>query len=166
MSPRAACRLDTLGFEHVYDYMPGKADWLARALPREGEKAAEPRAIDFARQDVVTCHLRDSVGEVRKRVASSPYAFAFVVTHGGVVLGRLRKGALEGDPDAPAEAVMEPGPSTVRPDLPPARLRERLERSNLSTAVITDPDGRLLGVVLRDDLPTDPEPLAASTPAP
>jgi Mg/Co/Ni transporter MgtE len=110
--------------------------------------------------------LRDSVGEVRKRVASSPYAFAFVVTHGGVVLGRLRKGALEGDPDAPAEAVMEPGPSTVRADLPPARLRERLERSNLSTAVITDPDGRLLGVVLRDDLPTDPEPLAASTPAP
>jgi rhodanese-related sulfurtransferase len=38
MSPRAACRLDTLGFEHVYDYMPGKFDCLARGLPREGER--------------------------------------------------------------------------------------------------------------------------------
>jgi hypothetical protein len=27
MSPRAACRLDTLGFEHVYDYLTGKFDW-------------------------------------------------------------------------------------------------------------------------------------------
>ena len=34
MSPRAACRLDTLGFEHVYDYLTGKYDWLARGLPR------------------------------------------------------------------------------------------------------------------------------------
>jgi hypothetical protein len=24
MRPRAACRLETLGFEHVYDYVPAK----------------------------------------------------------------------------------------------------------------------------------------------
>jgi hypothetical protein len=42
MSPRAACRLDTLGFEHVYDYMPGKVDWLARNLPVEGTAADAP----------------------------------------------------------------------------------------------------------------------------
>jgi hypothetical protein len=166
MSPRAACRLDTLGFEHVYDYMPGKDDWVARALPREGEKAAEPRAVDFALQDVVSCHLRDLVGEVRRRVQASPYGFAFVVTDGGVLLGRLRKAALDGDPDRTAEAVMEPGPSTVRADLAPSRLRQRLERRNLSTAVITDPDGRLLGVVRRDDLPADAQPRPASAPAP
>jgi 3-mercaptopyruvate sulfurtransferase SseA len=29
MSPRAAWRLKTLGFERVYDYVGGKADWLA-----------------------------------------------------------------------------------------------------------------------------------------
>lgn len=40
MSPRAACRLETLGFHHVYDYMPGMADWLARGLPREGDRPA------------------------------------------------------------------------------------------------------------------------------
>lgn len=48
MSPRAACRLATLGFEQIYDYVAGKSDWLARGLPREGEKAAESRAVDFA----------------------------------------------------------------------------------------------------------------------
>jgi Mg/Co/Ni transporter MgtE len=70
-----------------------------------------------------------------------------------VLLGRLRKAALEGKPDTATEAVMDPGPSTVRADLAPGRLRERLERDQLTTAVITDPDGRLLGVVRRVDLP-------------
>ncbi|MEA2282760.1 MAG: hypothetical protein QOK21_3367 [Solirubrobacteraceae bacterium] len=93
MSPRAACRLDTLGFERVYDYMPGKVDWLARGLPREGDKANEPRAVDFARQDVITCRLEDRVGAVRDRVEASPYGFALVLADGGVLLGRLRKAA-------------------------------------------------------------------------
>jgi CBS domain-containing protein len=153
MSPRAACRLETLGFEHVYDYTAGKADWLARALRVEGTAAGQPRAIDHANQDVVTCALDDTVGAVHARVEQSPYGFACVVGARGVLLGRLRAAALEGNADATAETVMEPGPSTVRPDTPPERLRERLERGNLTTAVITDPDGRLLGVVRRDDLP-------------
>jgi CBS-domain-containing membrane protein len=152
MSPRAACRLDTLGFEHVYDYLTGKADWVARGLPREGDKAAEPRAIDFVRRDVITCGLQDHIGAVRERVDSSPFGCAFVVGDDGVLLGRLRKAALEGDADATAEIVMETGPSTVRADTEPARLRERLERGNLTTAVVSDPDGRLLGVVRRADL--------------
>ena len=153
MSPRAACRLDTLGFEHVYDYISGTVDWLARGLPREGEAAAEPRAVDFARQDVVTCRLHDGVGAVRQRVEGSPYGFAFVVSDGGVLLGRLRRAALEGDPGAAAESVMEPGPRTFRADTAPARLRKRLEDGDLTTAVITDPDGRLIGVAPRDGLP-------------
>jgi hypothetical protein len=166
LSPRAACRLDTLGFEHVHDYMPGKVDWLARGLPREGTKAAEPPAVDFARDDAVTCGLHDRVGAMHERVEASPYGFAFVLSDDGILLGRLRKVALEGDPDATAETAMEPGPSTVRADLAPTRLRERLERSDLNTAVITDPDGRLLGVVRRDDLRTDAEPHPVSAPAP
>jgi hypothetical protein len=67
MSPRAACRLDTLGFQQVYDYMPGKVDWMARGLALEGEKTGEPRAIDVARTDVVTCELQDTIGAVRER---------------------------------------------------------------------------------------------------
>jgi hypothetical protein len=30
-----ARRLETLGFEHVHDYVPGKADWLAHSLHRQ-----------------------------------------------------------------------------------------------------------------------------------
>src|SRR5919108_5804995 len=118
MSPRAACRLETLGFQHAYDYTAGKADWLARALPLEGTDAGEPQAIHYARQGVVDCGLNERVGAVRARVDASPYGFAFVLSAGGVLLGRLRREALQGDPEATAESVMESGPSTVRPDTP------------------------------------------------
>jgi CBS-domain-containing membrane protein len=152
MSPRAACRLDTLGLQHVYDYMPGKVDWLARGLPLQGEKAQEPRAIDVARHDVVTCSLRDAVGPVRDRIARSPYGFALVLGPNDVLLGRVRKTALQEHPDARAEDVMQPGPSTTRPDTAPDKLLAKLERADLTTALLTDPDGRLLGIVRRVDL--------------
>jgi CBS domain-containing protein len=152
MSPRAACRLDTLGFTAVYDYMPSKVDWMARGLPLEGDKAGEPRAIDVARTGVVTCGLEDSVGPVHDRVTQSPHGFAFVLGSGGVLLGRLRRAALEGDPGAKAQDVMEPGPSTTRPDTPPDQLLAKLQHAELTTAVLTDPEGRLLGIVRRSDL--------------
>src|SRR5919198_3802724 len=116
MSPRAACRLETLRFEHVYDYVPGKSDWLARGLPTEGELASQPTAGSCAHDDVVTCPLHEPVGSVRQRVEESPYGFALVVSDGGTLLGRLRRSALEGDPSATAESAMEAGPSTVRCD--------------------------------------------------
>lgn len=141
-----------LGFQHVYDYMPGKVDWLARGLPVEGDKAAEPRAIDVARRDVVTCEPHATVGDVRDHVARSPYGFALVLGPDAVLLGRLHKAALQDHPDASAQDVMQPGPSTTRPDSPLDMLLAKLEQGNLTTALLTDPDGRLLGVVRRGDL--------------
>jgi CBS domain-containing protein len=153
MSPRAACRLETLGFEHIYDYVPGKVDWLARGLPTEGDHAAEPRVRDVLRDDVVACALTDRVGDVRERVHASPYDFALVLSADGVLLGRLRKAAApDGDPHIPAEQVMEPGPSTVRADTPAETLLERLRQRDLTTAVVTTPEGTLLGLVRRSDL--------------
>ncbi|MEJ7893065.1 MAG: CBS domain-containing protein [Solirubrobacteraceae bacterium] len=152
MSPRAACRLATIGFTHIYDYVAGKSDWLARGLPTEGEKANEPRAIDFAGRDVVTCALTDRVDDVHSQIEASPFGFALVISDGGVLLGRLRRSALDGRGEQAAAEVMEPGPSTTRPDLAPSELYQRLSRSDLRTAILSDPDGRLLGVVRRDDL--------------
>ena len=69
MSPRAACRLELLGFTQVYDYVAGKADWLAHGLPTEGEQAQVPRAKDVLRRDVVTADPKEPVGVVAARVA-------------------------------------------------------------------------------------------------
>src|SRR6266852_5720175 len=106
MSPRAACRLETLGFRRVYDYVPGKADWLAHNLPLEGAGAPEPTPGALARDDVATAGLEEPVGAVRERAARTHYGFALVTSPAGVVLGRLRRSALEGDPSAPAASVM------------------------------------------------------------
>ena len=48
MSPRAACRLATIGFQAVYDDMPSKVDWLARGLQMEGQGADAPPAEGLA----------------------------------------------------------------------------------------------------------------------
>ena len=152
MSPRAACRLELLDFAQVYDYVAGKADWLAHGLPTQGEQAQVPRAKDVLRREVVTALLGAPVGGVAARVARSPYGFALVVADDGMLLGRLQKAMLDADPSAPAEQVMEAGPSTVRPDRPLAELAERLRSRGLHTAIVTAPDGKLLGVVQRADM--------------
>jgi Mg/Co/Ni transporter MgtE len=133
--------------------VPGKADWLARALPTEGRAASRPRAATLALDDVVTCRLGDRVRDVAPRVEASPYSFALVTTERGTVLGRLRASAMAeaGDADS-AESLMEPGPSTVRADLEPDKLADRLDKRGFRVAVVTTPEGRLIGVVQRDDL--------------
>jgi CBS domain-containing protein len=104
------------------------------------------------REDVVTCGLDERVGEVMPRVEESPYGFALAVSDSGVLLGRLRRSRCEGKEDARVEEVMEEGPSTVRPDTEAPKLAERLAKRDLKTAVVSTPEGRLIGVVLRADL--------------
>jgi len=152
MSPRAAARLDSLGFERVYDYAPGKVDYLARGLGREGTKASEQRAVDLLRDDVVRSALADRIEKVRAEVEASRYGFALVVDENEVLLGRLRRSALEGDGAMTAEEAMEAGPSTIRADTSVEKLRERLEGHGLNFAVVTTPDGVLIGIVCRADL--------------
>ncbi len=68
MSPRAAWRLEGLGFEKVYDYVPGKADWFASGLPKEGRLASVPTIGDAARRDVPTCAPAEKVENAWNRV--------------------------------------------------------------------------------------------------
>lgn len=161
MSPRAACRLETLGFGVVYDYVPGKVDWLAHGLPFEGSNAGTPMAGASARTDIATAGLEEPIGNIRGRVALTPYGFALVTSPDGVLLGRLRQAALEGDPSACAEAVMEAGPSTVRPNVALEGLFERMGGRRLTTAIVTSPEGKLLGVVRRADTSGSPGPTPA-----
>lgn len=71
----------------------------------------------------------------------------------GVVLGRLRLRHLGEDAGATrVREVMESGPSTYRPSLPASELLRRMERGDFARALVTDPDGRLLGLVERSAL--------------
>jgi Mg/Co/Ni transporter MgtE len=101
----------------------------------------------------VTCSPRRRIADTRPRVDASPYGFVLVTSPGGTLLGRLGRHALGAARDASAQELMEPGPSTIRADTTLAELRDRLDKHDLSTAVITTPEGVLLGVVRRDDLP-------------
>jgi CBS domain-containing protein len=127
-------------------------DWLARALPTEGSKANVPRVKHALRDDVVTCGLDERVGDVMPRVNASPYGFALATSPDDVLLGRLRRSRCQGKDDSRVEEVMEEGPSTVRPDTAAEELSTRLRDRDLRTAVVTTPEGRLLGVVRRADL--------------
>jgi rhodanese-related sulfurtransferase len=153
MSPRAAASLAQLGFE-VYDYALSKVDWMAHGLPMEGTAAARPTAHSFVRHDVATCTLADRAGDVKQSIDASPYGFALVLAD-SVVLGRVRRSALEAaDAESTADLLMEPGPSTSRPHTDPADLAAKLDGSGANTAILTTPEGELLGVVRRSELPT------------
>jgi CBS domain-containing protein len=151
MSPRAACRLATLGYD-VYDYAPGKVDWMAHGLPIEGTDADHPRALTFIREDVATCALDEHPDEVARKIEATPYGFALALSPGRVVLGRVRRSRIA-DAGASVETVIEPGPSTIRPHIVIEDLAARLTRSQVRTLIVTDPEGKLLGVVRRDDVP-------------
>src|ERR671919_1965921 len=71
MSPRAAWRLEALGFAEVYDYAASKADWFACGQPREGLSTEVPWVGDLVSDDVPTCSPDERVGDVRERVTAS-----------------------------------------------------------------------------------------------
>jgi CBS domain-containing protein len=133
--------------------VPGKVDWLARSLPTEGDEADRQRVGPLARKDVVTCALDTRVAELRESIEASSYGFALVMWSDGTLLGRVRSSQIrDAADDATAEQVMQPGPSTVRPDLSVDELRKRLDDKDLKTALVSTPEGRLIGVVTRGQL--------------
>lgn len=151
MSPRAAWRLENIGFARVFDYAAGKADWFASGLPREGKVASVPTIGDAARKDVPTCGLGDSVGEAYDRAKKSGWETCVVVNDERVVLGLLRNGELESDPATTVEQVMRSGPTTFRPNVPVEKMAERMRRRGAPTVLVTTPDGRLVGLLYRED---------------
>jgi rhodanese-related sulfurtransferase/CBS domain-containing protein len=151
MSPRAAWRLETLGFGDVYHYVGGKADWMAAGLPIEGTAADLLTTGKLVRTGVPTCSLTTRVAEIRRMLEASDWSSSFVVNDERVVLGRIYRSRL-GHDDQTAEEVMDPGPVTFRPDITVQEMAERMGHDELRTAPITTSDGRLLGLLLREDV--------------
>ena len=151
MSPRAAWRLESLGFQEVYDYEAGKSDWLAVGLPSEGAMARLPRAGDVARKDVPTCSLEDRLGDVREHAKKDGWEVCVVVNEERIVLGLMRAKELAGDPNQTAEQAMRPGPSTFRPHVPIEEMAAFMVEHDLPSSPVTTSEGRLVGVLLRED---------------
>lgn len=151
MSPRAASRLETFGFEQVYDYVAGKADWGSAGLPLEGREGSETRVGAHVRTDVPTCRLGDRLQDVCERLDESGWDTCFVLDERGVVLGRIGRRAISGRRDVTAEEAMTPGPSTIRPSARLKAMVERMQRQKLTNLPVTTSDGRFAGLLtLRD----------------
>jgi CBS domain-containing protein len=150
MSARAAWRLESLGFSQVFRYTAGKYDWFAAGLPMEGTMAGLPRAGDVARRNVLTCRLTDRIGDVRERLPAGEQV-CIVVNEALVVMGRLRRAALAADPQTAAESVMESGPTTIRPNTLLSDIARRMHQRNVSSILVSDSDGVLIGILDRAD---------------
>ena len=151
MSPRAASRLESIGFERVYDYVAGKADWGSAGLLLEGAAGSETRAGAHVRTDVPTCRRHDQLREVCERLEESGWDTCFVVDERRVVLGRLGRRAIRGREDITAEQAMTLGPSTIRPSARLHAVVERMQRQQLANLTVTTSKGRLAGLLLRAD---------------
>ena len=149
MSPRAAWRLESLGFIKVFDYVGGKADWFAAGLPREGDLTSVPRTGDIARRDDVTCRLTDTTSDVVNRAHEAGQNTAIVTKADGVILGRIRIDHLGDDSETSAEDVMESGPTTTRADTTLESIQDRFQARNVDSILVATSDGRLVGTLYR-----------------
>lgn len=150
MSPRAACRLAALGYR-VYDYVDGIADWKAAGLPTEGTADPDQRVNDATRGDVPTCRPDETIGSIHSRSVDAGWDVCVVTDCDGMAIGRIRGDGFESDRGRRAVEVMEPGPSTVRPDGLLQPLVERMHKRNAPNVIVTTAQGKLLGILLRDE---------------
>src|SRR5919201_2717086 len=119
---------------------------MAFGLPVEGQVAHVPIAADVASVEVPTCGPGDRAGRLPRK------ELLVVVNERRVVLGAIDGEALaKAEPSATAGELMEPGPLTVRPDVPVEQIAEQYigDRRYL---LVTNSDGVLLGVIWRREV--------------
>ncbi len=96
--------------------------------------------------------MNERIAQVRERVRADGRDTCIVVNDQKIVLGLLRKKALDSDPQATAEAVMDPGPKTFRPSVTLEELVRSMREHDIQTnSLVTTLGGRLLGVIARAD---------------
>ncbi len=145
MSPRAAWRLESLGFTEVYDYVGSKMDWIGEGLPFEGTLVDQPRLSTLADPDVPTCRGDETVGEVRERLGQWELCLV-VAGPQAVVVGLVRAEALGLEDNRPVVEVMQEGPSTYRPHVTAEEMSKNLENHPAPWVVVTTLSGQLIGV--------------------
>jgi hypothetical protein len=149
MSARAAWRLEQLGFTEVYDYDAGRKDWQEAGLPTEGTDPRGPIVAEALTVDPPICEPGSTVGSARALLVGDRTQVV-VVNAPGVILGVMRKESWDAPDESLVEDSMRSGPSTVRPGSLLGPLVERMKRKDTESVLVSDPEGRLIGVLDRD----------------
>ena len=149
LSPRAGVRFELLGFSDVVDYVPGKAAWLGAGQPTEGRLLDADRIGAIVRQDIGQCTPDETVADIEGRFGEWPVC---VVLAGDVVVGVVRPEVLGLKPDTRVGDVLQPGPGTVRPDVPRVEMAKRFEKDSLTYVIVTTNAGRFLGALRPPDV--------------
>ncbi len=145
LSARAAWRLESMGFQEVYRYTLGKEDWIASGFETEGSDSNKPRLKQYVKRDMQTCLLRDRMQEIQNRRGSND--FCVVLNDRNIVMGIIEGDAWNANPLSRASEVMNPAPTTYRPDADPKETLKELRKHDIENALVTTSDGELLGVL-------------------
>jgi len=146
LSARAAWRLEGMGFQEVYRYTGGKADWLAAGWETRGAEAKKARVGQMIQKEVPTCSMRERLHDVKSRRGPNQ-DLAVVVNDRNIVLGVIEGESWEKNNGARVVDVMQPGPRTIRPHLEVKEAQKALSGYTAPSAIVTTSDGELLGIV-------------------
>jgi Mg/Co/Ni transporter MgtE len=95
--------------------------------------------------------MDERIVEVRERVHAADWEVCVVVNDQRVVFGLLRRDELLKGRDERVEQIMRPGPSTFRPHVRIEEMAAYMMEHDLPSSPITTSDGRLVGILLKDD---------------
>ena len=148
LSARAAWRLESMGYQEVYRYTAGKADWLGAGFETEGTEANKPRLKQLLKRVVLTCGPKDKLGTIKNR---RPQAsdICVVLNDRSVVLGLIHGPIWDEDPLKTAAQIMDSAPRTFRPSSDPGEVMKDMRKAELENALVTTSDGELLGFIQR-----------------
>ena len=91
------------------------------------------------------------------RQSAGDWGTCIVVNEQRIVFGRMFTTELEGDPKGRVGDVMRPGTSTFRPNVSAVEMLRYMDRRRHDTSLVTTPDGRLVGLVRREDVERAPD---------
>jgi CBS domain-containing protein len=100
---------------------------------------------------VSNCAPAEKVGTARERVRKAGCGRCLVVSKERVVLGLLREKEFSADPKISTEEAMRNGPATFRANEPVRETAERMRDCGASAVLVTTSDGRLVGLLYRED---------------
>jgi rhodanese-related sulfurtransferase len=150
LSPRAACRLEQLGFEEVYDYTASKAAWLAEGLGGAGLLRNDQRVQALTRRSVPRVDPSATIADLRAVIAD----WEVVVVVGGddVVVGVVRAEAVGVAETLRVDSVMQTAPPTIRPSISIRELAKSMDHDGQQHILVTTLSGKLIGLARRSDL--------------